>query len=968
MRTTRNILLGLIAFAVGISSLQAGNKNTQKNRKSTEGWVSVGPSNIQGRILAIYVDKDDNSRIYAGTAGSGLWITTNGGASWSRSAGFTGSAAVSAITQGSDGRLFVGTGEGLNPDYAAPGVVDNLNPYGIMGNGVYVSTDKGVSFTQLTATASWREVNAMAYDKKNNWLYVGTNAGLQVSKDNGNSFAQAIPGSNNKVFDVKTGSDGSVICVLYVGGNGDVRVSTDNGGTFTSVCGTGATMLPRDAGRIAVDIATSNPNIMYASVAKAAPEIGLNGYSFFGGVYVSTDKGSSWRRIFNPGGYDDPMEWNGTYQNVIAISQTDPDKVLVGSLHLYQLMKTDQKDDKGDALYSKQQRTMYSGIHSIFYSGNVIYLGTSSGILYYTDDFMNFDTRNRSLINLQVYSMSVSVDGRIIAGTRDNGCIYIRNPKSWDAHAESLYSGRSGGKSAFSFVKPEAVHCWFSYRGFRQASAESDAQSPSQWFGSGETWLMRPADDDYPRWFQSSFAELATPFVFWESVKDYHSKDTIKYIADRNYNPNEEICAKSARNKYPVWTTNTTGNILQKDSMLLVQDIVTSRLFLGGAGYLGGITTLNIPIGAPVGMSLTALNYDVAQVWVCVFHTDDMDEQVRDLVVSKDGDHLFILTKKAGGGYVIYRVSGFDQYRKLEEVDKFNYDYINGGGYGGTTGGTFTANSLRMLVDDTLLIHGGDDILSIALDPNNDDNLIYTTNGSFDRINLISNATTATLSTADIKSKEGSGLPNNLPVYTGLIVKEAKSSSSSKIAYVGTERGIYKTNDITSLSPVWESYNKGVDLDVPVFQLYQQINDVEPAVSVTYDADSPTEIYFAGASSYGNIYAATHGAGIFVDSTYWDGYIVGMPTYPIANDNKIKVYPNPASSSISIDYALQSNETVQIKIVDIIGRIIYTENLGAGKSGHYSKTIDCSHLSEGFYFVNMVIGKQTKVAKFVVIK
>jgi hypothetical protein len=80
------------------------------------------------------------------------------------------------------------------------------------------------------------------------------------------------------------------------------------------------------------------------------------------------------------------------------------------------------------------------------------------------------------------------------------------------------------------------------------------------------------------------------------------------------------------------------------------------------------------------------------------------------------------------------------------------------------------------------------------------------------------------------------------------------------------------------------------------------------------------------------------------------------------------VYPNPATSSISVDFALQSNEFVQLNIVDVMGRVVYTENLGTRESGSYSQIVDCSNLPNGFYFVNMKIGKQTKVAKFVVFK
>ena len=940
MRTTRNILLGLTAFVVGIMTIQAENN-----------WVSIGPSDVPGRVLAIHVDNNNPSIIYAGTAGGGLWITNNGGSSWRRCENYNGSAAVSALAQGNDGRLFIGTGEGLNPRYAIPGVKTNIEAYGITGSGVYVSDDQGATFSQPAAsTASWREINSMAYDKQNNKLYVATNAGLQVSTDNGNTFSQ-VSGLTGRAFDVKTGSDGSVICALF----GDVRVSKDNGNSFTSVCGTGTGKIPTSVmingkasslGRISVAIAPSDPNVMYAMAASS----GDNG--LFAGVYVSVDKGTSWRVVFKHGGEESPLYKNGEYRNTLAVYPTNPDRVLLGSTHLYELIKTDAKHE-GEYLYQQQVLQYNMGVHAISYSGTNVYMTTSKGIWSFTNGM--FSKTSRALGNLQVYSMSVGNDGRLLLGTRENGSIYVRNPKNWDAHSKSLEGYNSDGfKSALSMLKADALYYFGEERGdttaiynvgYRKASVESDAQGTSLWLGSGETVLTD--DNGRLHWATEENAKRVSPMLFWESINDTNSKDTVIYIADKNYAPGDTICAKSATGRYPIWITNTNTDTLHTKDTLLVHDIITSRLFLGGSGF-----SRSVNFGAPVYMSLTALNFEVEQKWTCVFRTEDITEQVVDMVVSKDGNYLFILTKNSGGDYAIYRVSGFDTYRDLGDISVL------------LPSGAFQLNTGRMLVDDIIIAQGDvmDAILSIALDPQNDDNLIFTTNGSSSRINLIENATTVTNATPVDKS--GSGLPNNLPVYTAIIV-----DSLPDVAYIGTERGVYKTDNFTASSPAWASYNTGINIDVPVFKLYQQTKTLASNYSVIYEGTAPTYIDFQGITNYGNIYAATHGAGVFVDSTYWkQTNIVNRP--PIVNriDNKIKIYPNPVTSSLSIEYVLQSNEPVQLNIVDVMGKVVYTENLGTRESGAYSETLDCSNLPNGFYFVNMVLGKQTKVAKFVVFK
>ena len=240
--------------------------------------------------------------------------------------------------------------------------------------------------------------------------------------------------------------------------------------------------------------------------------------------------------------------------------------------------------------------------------------------------------------------------------------------------------------------------------------------------------------------------------------------------------------------------------------------------------------------------------------------------------------------------------------------------------------------------------------------------MIYT-GGRYSKIKMITNATTATFSTVDIVDKQGTNIPDDISVYTAL-----REVNNPNIAIIGTERGVYKTDNFASPAPTWESYNNGINLDVPIFKLYQQTNDIEKTYSVIYDPDGTPKITeYQGVLNYGVIYAATYGLGIFVDSTY---HTVGINQYPDgikhAAGNGVKVYPNPANSSINVDYTLQSTNNVQLNILDITGRTVYTENLGAKETGTYTKTVDCSQFSNGFYFVNIIIGKQNKTAKFVI--
>ncbi|MCL2132637.1 MAG: hypothetical protein FWH36_09375, partial [Lentimicrobiaceae bacterium] len=60
MKTLKNILLGTTISLVSIVVVHAQGGN---------GWTSVGPVNIAGRILAVHVDVQNDQRVYAGAAG-----------------------------------------------------------------------------------------------------------------------------------------------------------------------------------------------------------------------------------------------------------------------------------------------------------------------------------------------------------------------------------------------------------------------------------------------------------------------------------------------------------------------------------------------------------------------------------------------------------------------------------------------------------------------------------------------------------------------------------------------------------------------------------------------------------------------------------------------------------------------------------------------------------------------------------
>jgi hypothetical protein len=80
----------------------------------------------------------------------------------------------------------------------------------------------------------------------------------------------------------------------------------------------------------------------------------------------------------------------------------------------------------------------------------------------------------------------------------------------------------------------------------------------------------------------------------------------------------------------------------------------------------------------------------------------------------------------------------------------------------------------------------------------------------------------------------------------------------------------------------------------------------------------------------------------------------------------IKLTPNPASSSLKLQYVSDRKETAQVRILDHSGRIVYNESpmLTTGQNNINISNIE--HLPNGMYIVVFIIDNQTFREKIII--
>lgn len=229
-----------------------------KSINGASSWKAVNNGIADLRIRALVLHPQDDQIVFAGTEGNGVFKTVDGGNSWKEmnSGLFDKVIRTLIIDPEAPDTLYAGTWHGvyITEDRAKNWSVDPDGLYdvdiralaldptdskiiyaGTQPRGVFRSRDGGKTWT-AGAEPLTEHIESMAIDPANpSHVYVGTKAGVYISKDRGDHFTSAgLRWSNHAwclVFDPKTSPP-----TLYYGGVGGV-LKTINEGHWWEVTG-----------------------------------------------------------------------------------------------------------------------------------------------------------------------------------------------------------------------------------------------------------------------------------------------------------------------------------------------------------------------------------------------------------------------------------------------------------------------------------------------------------------------------------------------------------------------------------------------------------------------------------------------------------------------------------------------------------------------------------------------------------
>jgi hypothetical protein len=79
----------------------------------------------------------------------------------------------------------------------------------------------------------------------------------------------------------------------------------------------------------------------------------------------------------------------------------------------------------------------------------------------------------------------------------------------------------------------------------------------------------------------------------------------------------------------------------------------------------------------------------------------------------------------------------------------------------------------------------------------------------------------------------------------------------------------------------------------------------------------------------------------------------------------VRLYPNPATHQLTIDMSLTAANTITMEVVNTMGQVIKTENMGTVAPGNHIHTISLNGISDGYYFVRLIHANGVEVYPFV---
>lgn len=495
---------------------QAFNKEQKRQTyanlgRQTHGqWENLGPYDYYGsdawsgggvgRINCTAFHPTDPNTMWVGAAAGGLWKTIDGGTTWTPMTDHFPSIGISdiAVHPTNPNIIYILTGDG---DAAALG----LNPFvpftsaypGPASIGIMKTEDGGLTWEQtgmgFTEAALVNGCRLLIHPANPDILLVGLlNTGIFRSSNGGVNWTSVF--GVVSVWDMEF-QPGNPQVVYAASSNGFVK-STDGGVTWA--IDNDPSFPASTWARLTLAISPSAPQNVYLLFGDSAPA------GSFGGLYKSTDAGSSFNLMSNtPNILANDMGGGGgtpqaAYNQCMAVDPTNDNRIFVGAINCW-------KSEDGGITWGREtwwtrsfadtDPYVHADFHNMYFNGNTLFVNNDGGI-YKTNDYGHSWTELSSGLSLMMFYEIDILNNEWLGGSQDNG---TNGTNFSDPQCHQLWGGDGfaavwhTGNNTIQYISSQNAI-------YRRQFGTSVPISPIE-LGNGDFWNceieMHTTDPDY---------------------------------------------------------------------------------------------------------------------------------------------------------------------------------------------------------------------------------------------------------------------------------------------------------------------------------------------------------------------------------------------------------------------------------------------------------------------------------------
>ncbi|HEY0875401.1 MAG TPA: hypothetical protein VGD94_18135, partial [Vicinamibacterales bacterium] len=433
---------------------------------------------------------------YMGPTGGGIWKTEDCGDSWTP-------ISDGQISTGSIGSIDVADSD-PNIVYAGTGSAA-IRSNVIIGRGAYKSTDAGRTWTFIGLKEAGQIGSMVIHPTNPNVVWAaalgspfGPNEerGVFKTTDGGKTWKKTLFVNNEtgaRVVAVNKSNPNEVYAGMYRGfrkgwdiisggpsTEGGIYKSTDGGDTWKKIeAGLPSPLI----GKIDIDIARSQPNIVYAMVEAPGEQ---------GGLYRSDDSGQTWKLVNN----QTNIRARPFYFHYVDVDPTNPDHIWVGAVGQY------RSTDGGKTF--RTISTPHSDNHGIWFNPNDprIAIQVNDGGANITRD--GGETWSSILNQPTGEFYMVSVDEqhpyRIYGPQQDNSTVVlpsIPNVSFGFDHPAQAWTQASGCETGAIWPTPDGKVIWGACKGEVERFSVETGQSQGRWIYPQNRYGHHPKDIKY---------------------------------------------------------------------------------------------------------------------------------------------------------------------------------------------------------------------------------------------------------------------------------------------------------------------------------------------------------------------------------------------------------------------------------------------------------------------------------------